>query len=212
MKWQEFLERYGDCPIIEPEMLYVGAPNPNALQVQLSRWVSSGRLVKLARGKYLIAKPYRKVDPPVEYVANQLVYPSYISLEYALAWHGLIPESVPMVTSVTTRRPQTYETVLGAFRYRHIKQGLFWGYEVVSLQGLKCVVAYPEKALLDLFYFWNGPATRKRIEEMRFQNLDQIDPERIRSFAKRTTSRKLLKGAIEFLRYRERLLEEYELR
>lgn len=211
MKWREFLERYGDCPIIEPEMLYAGAANSDALQVQLSRWVAAGRLVKLARGKYLIGKAYRKVDPPVEHIANRLVYPSYVSLDYALAWYALIPETVPMVTSVTTGRPRTYETDFGTFRYRHIKRGLFWGYEAVSLQGLECVVAYPEKALLDLFYFWNGPATGERIEEMRFQNLDRIDPERVRSFAKRAASRKLLKGAVEFLRYRERLLEEYDL-
>lgn len=212
MKWREFLERYGDCPIIEPQMLYAGEPDSGALQVQLSRWVADGRLVKLARGKYLIAKPYRKIDPPVEHIANRLVYPSYVSLEYALAWYDLIPETVPVVTSVTTGRPRTYETALGTFRYRHVKRDLFWGCEAVSLQGLDCVVAYPEKALVDLFYFWNGPATAERIQEMRFQNLERIDPARVRSFAKRTESPKLLNGAEEFLRYQERLVEEYNLR
>lgn len=212
MKWDAFLERFGDCAVIEPAMVYAGEPNPDALQAQLSRWVKAGRLIKLARGKYALAPPYRRVDLPLEHVANRLVYPSYVSMESALAWYDLIPEAVAVVTSVTTARPRVVENAVGTFRYRHIKRDLFWGYEAISLQELECVVAHPEKALLDLFYFWNGPATGERIREMRFQNLDRIDPERVRCFAKRAASRKLLKGAAEFLRYRERLLEEYDLR
>lgn len=64
------MQRFARCPIVEPAMVYAGQPNPRALQAQLSRWVRSGRLVKLARGKYMLAEPYRKVDPPQEYLAD----------------------------------------------------------------------------------------------------------------------------------------------
>lgn len=208
MKWNTFLERFGDCPVIEPAMAYAGQPNPRALQVQLSRWVASGRLIKLARGKYLIAPPYRKIDPPLEHLANRLVYPSYVSFEHALSWYGLIPESTPVVTSVTTQRPRVQATPLGTFRYRHVRPKLFWGFERVSLRGIEVTIALPEKALIDLFYFWSGPISLSRIEGMRFQNLDQIVPERISAFACRTEVRKIARGVERFLSYRQVLSGE----
>jgi len=149
MKWEAFLERFGALSLIEPQMVYVGEANPKAVQAQLSRWVAAGRLIKLARGKYILARPYRKVDPPLEAMANRLVYPSYVSFERALSWYGLIPEAVPVVTSVTTDRPRVIENALGTFQYRHIQQPLFWGYEAITYQGEACMLALPEKAILD---------------------------------------------------------------
>ena len=152
MKWSTFLERFNDCAVIEPAMVYAGEANPGALQAQLSRWVKVGRLIKLARGKYVLAAPYRKLDLPLEHVANRLVYPSYVSIESALAWYDLIPEAVAVVTSITTGRPRVLENALGTFRYRHIRRDLFWGFASETLQGQECIVALPEKAILDLFY------------------------------------------------------------
>lgn len=211
MKWESFLERFGTYSLIEPPMVYVGEANPAAIQTQLSRWVTAGRLIKLARGKYILARPYRKVDPPLEAIANRLVYPSYVSFERALAWYGLIPESVPVVTSVTTGRPCLIENALGTFQYRHIQQRLFWGYEAITLLGEACVIALPEKAILDLFYFQSGAATLARIQEMRFQNLDGLDPDRLAAFAQRAKLPKLRESAEQFLSYRDQFLREYKL-
>ena len=211
MKWNTFLERFGSCLLIEPPMVYVGEANPQAVQAQLSRWVKAGRLIKLARGKYMLAPPYRKIDPPLEAIANRLVYPSYVSFERALAWYGLIPESVPVLTSVTTGRPRLIETALGTFQYRHIQQRLFWGYEAVAYQGEECVLADPEKAILDLFYFQRGIATLARIKEMRFQNLDSLNPDRLTAFAQRTNMPKLRESTQRFLNYRDQFLREYKL-
>lgn len=211
MKWGTFLERFGDCAVIEPAMVYAGEPNPDALQAQLSRWVNAGRLIKLARGKYVLAPPYRRVDLPLEHVANRLVYPSYVSMESALAWYDLIPEAVAVVTSVTTARPRVLENVLGTFRYRHIRRGLFWGFESVILHGQQCVIASPEKAVLDLFYFRSGVATAEEIQEMRFQNLDRLDEGRLLAFARRTGVNKLITGAERLLQHRSVFLKEYDL-
>jgi predicted transcriptional regulator of viral defense system len=211
MKWVTFLERFAGCAVIEPAMVYAGELNPDALQAQLSRWVKAGRLIKLARGKYALAPPYRKVDLPLEHVANRLVYPSYVSMESALAWYDLIPEAVAVVTSVTTARPRVLENVLGTFRYRHIRRELFWGFELESLQGQECVVALPEKAILDFFYFRSGVATVEEIQEMRFQNLDRLDEKRLLALAHRTGMKKLITGTERLLRYRRVFLKEYDL-
>ena len=212
MRWQAFLERFGDVSLIEPQMVYVGEANPRAVQAQLSRWVTAGRLIKLARGKYILAHPYRKRNPPLEAIANRLVYPSYVSFERALAWYGLIPEAVPVITSITTGRPHVIENDLGAFRYRHIQPRLFWGYEAVQIQREPCMLALPEKALLDLFYFHSGPATLTWIQEMRFQNLDSVDADRLEALAHRTGSPKLISSTQRFLSHREQFLREYDLR
>jgi len=211
MKWNTFLERFSSCSLIEPQMVYVGEANPQAVQAQLSRWVKAGRLIKLARGKYILARPYRKVEPPLEAMANRLVYPSYVSFERALAWYGLIPEAVPVVTSVTTGRPRVLETALGTFQYRHIQQPLFWGYEAVAYQGEECILAVPEKAILDLFYFQRGVATLTRIKEMRFQNLDKLNPDRLAAYAGRMGVAKLRESTKRFLNYRDQFLREYDL-
>ena len=211
MKWGEFLDRFHDCTVIEPAMVYAGKTSPNALQAQLSRWVKEGRLIKLARGKYVLAPPYRKVELPLEHVANRLVYPSYVSLERALAWYELIPDAVAVVTSVTTARPRVLENTLGTFRYRHIRRDLFWGFTSEKLRGQECIIALPEKAILDFFYFRPGVATVKEIREMRFQNLDRLDEKRLMAFAERTGVKKLITGAKRLVRYRRIFLEEYGL-
>jgi hypothetical protein len=126
-------------------------------------------------------------------------------------WYDLIPEAVAVVTSVTTARPRVLENVLGTFRYRHIRRGLFWGFESESLQGQECVIASPEKAVLDLFYFRSGVATAEEIQEMRFQNLDRLDEKRLLALARRTGVKKLITGAGLLLRYRSVFLKEYDL-
>jgi hypothetical protein len=55
---------------------------------------------------------------------------SYVSLQSALAYHGAIPEHVPMTTSVTTRRPERLQTPIGPFLYRHVKRSFFFGYNL----------------------------------------------------------------------------------
>lgn len=211
MKWEEFLEKFGDLPIVEPQLVRVGAKNPESIHTQLRRWSNKGKLVKLARSKYIIAEPYRKRELPVEYLANQIVYPSYISLEYALDYHHLIPETAHIVTSLTTGRPQKYQNPEGRFHYRHVKGSMFWGYYSETLMGLEVILAKPEKALLDTFYFWTGPITRKKIQGLRLQNLDKIDPSILREFAERSNSKKLIKGSKKFLDFRKDFLEEYDL-
>src|SRR3989338_11587014 len=55
--------------------------------------------VKLRNGLYAL-----RSDTPHELeIANRLYGPSYVSLEYALGFYRLIPETVYTVTSITTK-------------------------------------------------------------------------------------------------------------
>ena len=104
----------------------------------------------------------------------------------------MIPEFVPAVTSITTGRPQTIETPLGRFEFRHVSKKYFWGYQQIELKfGQTAFVAYPEKTLLDLIYLTPGGDEIAFIEELRLQNFEQINRAVLREFVERFQSPKL---------------------
>ncbi len=121
------------------------------------RWRQAGKIYQLRRGLYCLAPPFQKVKPHPFLVANRLIPASYISLQSALAYYGMIPEYVPVTTSVTTSRPAHWETPLGIFDFRHIQLDFFYGYGLVELgEKQRAFIAGPEKALLDLAYLQPG--------------------------------------------------------
>jgi len=75
-------------------------------------------LYQLRRGLYALAPPYQKVKPHPFTIANRMVRGSYVSSQSALSHYGLIPEVVPVVTSVTASRRGQWETELGNFLFR----------------------------------------------------------------------------------------------
>ncbi len=196
MEFTELLKIVGDEPVFTTGFLLAGDVAVKDVQRQLARWTSSGRLIQLRRGLYALAPPYRKTKPEPFLIANRLVRASYVSCQSALAFYGLIPEYVPTVTSVTTRRPWVYETPLGAFIFRHIKTELFWGYQLVDLgQGQQAFVALPEKAILDLVHLTSDADSPEYLQELRLQFLDRLDLARLDAFAQRTGSPKAQRAA-----------------
>lgn len=205
MRWHDVVKRFNAQPIVDSRMLGLAggeAPSsfreccdPAYVQVQISRWVNAGKLLQLRRGFYVLAEPYRKVQVHAPSAASIIYRPSYISLEYALSYYGLIPEAVPNITSITTRRPVEFLTPLGTFTYRHVKRGLFWGYQSQDHAGQTAFYALAEKALLDIFYFRHEPLEEPFFEEMRFQNLEGIDFSRLKNFAGRFKSKRIERGA-----------------
>ena len=192
MKWRDFLANLGGEPVFSASLLKAGDVDKRELSVQLSRWVRSGRLVQLRRGIYAIAMPYQKIQPHPFLVANTLRKNSYVSLQSALAFHGLIPEYVPVCTSVTTGRSEQLETTLGTFSYRRIKPDYLFGFrqqEVAPKQ--QAFVAVPEKALLDLVYLTPGADTDSYLRELRLQHTDALDGETLEKLADRTCKPKL---------------------
>ncbi len=191
MKWDELLRIAKDNPIITTGFLAT-IENPVYLRVQLSRWVEQGKLIKLKRGYYVINKPYTDKFPSQFLIGNTINFPSYVSLESALSHYSLIPEYVPTIMSVTTARPQIIKNQLGVFIYRHIKKPLFFGYKKIDIEGEKVFVAEREKALIDLFYL--NDTSENYIKELRLQNLETIDMEKLKDYAISTGKRKIAKA------------------
>jgi len=177
MKWEELLSQVAGEPVFRTGFLAgSGGGSLPALRLQLSRWAKAGKLIQLTKGLYMLAGPYRKLTPHPFVLANAMKNASYVSLQSALAYFGMIPEHVPTVTSVTTQRPARVETPLGRFLFRHIKKDWFKGYTQVDLgSGQKAFVATPEKALLDMVYLTPGADKYEFLAELRVQNLAALD-------------------------------------
>lgn len=195
MKWEEFIKTTQDMPLIDTENLLAGVANPRPVKVQISRWAKAGKLIQLKRGAYLLAAPYRKRTAFGPFIAATLKAPSYISMEKALEFHNLIPESVPVWTSVTPKRPDRFRSKEGDFQYQYIKKQSFWGYKSVTMDNQTGFVATPEKALLDFFYLKKIKPSQSYLKELRLQNLEDINPETLMSYAKKFNKPGILRTA-----------------
>ncbi|MDO8880312.1 MAG: type IV toxin-antitoxin system AbiEi family antitoxin domain-containing protein [Coriobacteriia bacterium] len=167
MKFEELLAIIDGRPVFNSGLLRAGDVDTVDIASQLSRWVNSGRLIQLRRGVYALPEEYRSRAPHPFEVANLLVRPSYVSLESALSYHGVIPEAVFTATSVTSARADEFLTPLGAYSFRHIASRFFWGYTTETVSGAESFVARPEKALLDLVYLRPGAGARSFLHELR---------------------------------------------
>src|SRR5690348_11827407 len=82
----------------------------------ISRMIKNKELIRLRNGFYLIQSKIKNGSNsfiPYEQVANLLYGPSYVSLEWALSFYGMIPERVLTVTSMTLGRNKEYSTSVG---------------------------------------------------------------------------------------------------
>ena len=119
-----------------------------------------------------------------------------MSLQSVLAFHGIIPEQVPVVTSVGPGRPETVRNPLGAFQFNHLTLRLLFGYSQVEVAPRQfAFVASPEKALLDLVYLTPGADAIAYLRELRLQNPAAIDRSRLEELAQRSGKPKLIRSA-----------------
>ncbi len=212
MEFTHLIEIVGDEPVFETGLLLAGDVDPANVRRQLSRWVKAGRLYRLRRGLYALASPFQKVKPHPFLIANRMVRGSYVSLQSALASYGLIPEVVPVVTSVATARPGRWETPLGVYQFHHIKTELFFGYRLAEVSpGQHAFVATPEKALLDLTYLQPGGDRPEYLWELRLQNLDRFDLDELQRLAERAGSPKLQRVSAFVAELARAEVEEYEV-
>ena len=120
----------------------------------LGRWEKQGKIIRLRQGYYAFPSLLKQGDAPF-YLANKMYAPSYISLESALSFHGMIPEGVIPMTSITTRKTKKFHNAFGDFTYQTEKPELLFGYTIeqsTRSNGWSILLATPEKALLDLLY------------------------------------------------------------
>ena len=127
---------------------------------EISRLVQKRALLRVKKGLYVVSGD--SAPPYSRHILANLVYgPSYVSLESALSFYGMIPERVVEITSVTCNRDKSFSTPAGEFSYRYLRPAYhFLGVAQEELSdGRHFLIATPEKALVDKLWF-----SRKEIE------------------------------------------------
>jgi len=112
------------------------------------RYAKKGFIKRLKRSIYAL----NDVSVPDIYLANKLYEPSYVSLEFALSFHRVIPETVYEITSVSTKPTRQFNALGKTFSYHRIKKEIFTGYSVYRQGNAGGLIADPEKAFVDLTY------------------------------------------------------------
>lgn len=184
-------------------LLQLSGEKSALLRTQLHRWCRAGKLVSLRQGLYVFGSDYSRgpINPAV--LAGTIYSPSYLSLQWALGFYGMIPERVVTFTSVTTRQTAHFVNALGTFDYRHVQPDLFRAFQPVRMGAGEVWMATPEKALLDYWYLTPGPWTAARMREMRFQNFDQVEPERLHETAARFSANRIDRAVEGWLKLRD---------
>jgi predicted transcriptional regulator of viral defense system len=189
MKWTQLIRKIKTIGIFRLQDLEpFGLMKPFAA-VQLSHWVSQGKLIRLKRGFYAASPDEQSSELSPLWISGILYEPSYISLEYALSRFGLIPEAVSEITCVSTKKTQTFTTPLGVFSYRKVIPHYFFGYQTDrSPNGKPYWMATPEKALLDFFYLSIPKTTILTpdllLEGYRLQNLNLLKKKKLIAYQK----------------------------
>lgn len=147
---------------------------------KITAMLRQGVIIRVKKGIYVFGERYTRGPFSREVLANMIYGPSYVSLDYALHYHGLIPERVEAVTSVTSGRGRRFSTPVGLFIYRMIPLRAYQiGIDQVQIEGGRpFLIATPEKALADKIHDDRGTGVRTQ-EEMKdylLKNL-RVDPE-----------------------------------
>src|SRR4051812_41377652 len=120
MDYRSILTHYANQPLSHQLLVSIlkGYQRPNDKIYQLAK---EGVIQPVKKGLY-IAGPALNIDrrPEPFLLANHILGPSYVSVETALSHHGLIPERVYEIASMTTQAPRKFNTSLGLFTYTRL--------------------------------------------------------------------------------------------
>ena len=151
---------------------------------RLNEWQEKGYIRKVIKGYYTFSDLELNESVLFE-IGNRIYAPSYISLQMALSYYHLIPESVYGITSVTTRKTYRFKTEVAEFTYRTVKPALFFGFELVRYDNRVFKIAAIEKAILDYLYLMPHLRTDEDFRSLRLDRdmfFEQVSEERMNEF------------------------------
>lgn len=168
---------------------------------RITSLLADGSLIRVRKGLYVFGDRYRRAPISRELLANLIYGPSYVSLDYALSHHGLVPERVEDVTSVTTGEKRHFVTPIGLFTYQPLPPHRYAPCVLWSSEGdTRYLMASPEKALVDKVWTDKrfSPANLREfhaylIEDLRLdeQRLSALDHNRLATITLAFASRKI---------------------
>ncbi len=192
MNFLEFKSKMFDLACFNINQIYTWQPDFG--QNNITRWIKKGYLIRLRQGFYTFPEYKGKPDYSF-YFANRIYKPSYISLHTALSFYGMIPESVIQINSVTSLKTISFANDFGEYSYNSIKDNLMFGYDLKPMaEGRTIQFAKPEKALLDLLYFYSFYDSENEMVELRFDEgylNEDLDVELLKEYVSRFQNKAL---------------------
>ena len=140
-------------------------PDNSAIAAKAKRLEEAGDVIRLKRGLYVVNPDI--TDKPINefLIANHLYGPSYVSMQSALRYYGLIPERVYEITSITTGLHKEFKNKIAYFSYIHCpKEYYSIGIEIIKEGGHQFIMASPEKSLCDMMLYSPNLNLRYRSE------------------------------------------------
>ncbi len=120
----EILREIGAVPVTKSALIPL-LNNYKSPKDKISALIKNGDIIPLKNGLYISAEKYRDERISLELLANQIYGPSYISLDSALSFYGIIPEKVNSISSICVKRSRFFENSIGKFQYYHAKPEYF---------------------------------------------------------------------------------------
>ena len=182
MDFKYLVRQYNNAPLNRSVILDMlkDYKRPND---KISELIKSGELITLKKGLYIPGIKTDLTGPETFLIANHLWGPSYVSLESAMSYWGLIPERVYEIKSITMKLSKKFKTPKGRFSYRFMPSPYYsFGIRSIELSpGQVALVALPEKALCDKIIATTGLVLRSPVQTRSFLLNDlRIDPEWLR--------------------------------
>lgn len=175
----------------------------NFYRRRLNEWQEKSYIKKIIKGYYIFSD-LRLNENVLFEIANRIYNPSYISFEAALSYYHLIPDSVYVTTSASTRRTYNFKTPIGKFKYTTIKPELFFGYNLENFNNKCFKIASIEKAILDYFYINSDLKKESDFAEIRINKelfLRHIAEEKFFRFLDKFSQKTLTKRIESFLKF-----------
>ena len=149
-------------------------------RVKINDLLKKKEIIRIKKGLYVFGPKLAQGPYSKETLANLIYGPSYISLEYALSFYGLIPERVETVTSITNKRNKLFKTPAGIFSYRYIHPSIYsCGITIQEMDKYHSIlIATKEKALSDTLYFSGKITDEIHLKKYLFDDL-RLDEEAI---------------------------------
>lgn len=152
-------------------------------RVKINNLLKKNEIIRVKKGLYVFGREFAREPYSKEILANLIFGPSYISLEYALSYYGIIPERIETVTSITTKRKKFFNTPVGDFSYKFINSSIYsFGITIHKIDNYHSIlIAEKEKALADFLYFSEKFSNELQMKKFLFENL-RIDKEVLLKF------------------------------
>ncbi len=194
------LNKLSNFLIITKESLSQFEQKENVLNGNIKYWIKKGDLIRVKKGRYILRSTYEKEknkESFLEYLANKIYQPSYLSCEYVLNKYNLLTEAVYGITSITTKKTKIFNNSFGIFTYYSLLPNFFFDYDLKKFKDTNILIAKKEKAVFDYLYlrfFRQKIISEKVIEELRinWENLSKSEFNKLKKYLKLVKNIKMI--------------------